>query len=75
MPSRFKRIRRLGESIRPPLTKADLDRITRILVILLSSNSLRTWRDHLGVSVDEAADDIDWILRAGIAAATREVAE
>src|SRR5918994_2491719 len=41
MPSRFERIRRLGESIKPPLTKADLDRITRILVILISSSSLR----------------------------------
>jgi AcrR family transcriptional regulator len=75
MPSRFRRIRALGESIEPPLTKADLDRITRILVILISQSSLRTWRDHLGASAEEVADDIDWILRAAIAAATREVAE
>ena len=75
MPSRFQRIRRLGESIQPPLTKADLDRITRILVILISQSSLRTWRDHLGASAEEVGDDIDWILRAAIAAATREVAE
>jgi AcrR family transcriptional regulator len=70
MPSRIERIRALGKSIEPPLAKADLDRITRILVILTSSASLRTWRDHLGVSADQAADDIDWILRAAIAAAT-----
>ena len=75
MPSRFQRIRRLGESVEPPLTKADLDRITRILVILISSSSLRTWRDHLGSSAEQAADDIDWILRAAIAAANREVAK
>jgi AcrR family transcriptional regulator len=75
MPSRFERIRAIGRSIEPPLAKADLDRITRILVILTSSSSLRTWRDHLEVSVDEAADDIDWILRAAIAAANRGVAE
>jgi AcrR family transcriptional regulator len=70
MPSRFERIRALGKSIEPPLAKADLDRITRILVILISSSSLRTWRDHLGASPEQAADDIDWILRAAIAAAT-----
>ena len=70
MPSRFERIRALGKSIEPPLAKADLDRITRILVILVSSSSLRTWRDHLGASPEQAADDIDWILRAAIAAAT-----
>ena len=75
MPSRFERIRAIGKSIEPPLTNADLDRITRILVILISSSSLRTWRDHLGASSEQVADDIDWILRAAIAAATREVAK
>jgi hypothetical protein len=30
---------------------------------------MRIWRDHLGSSVDEAADDIVWILRAAIATA------
>ena len=38
-----------GKSIEPPLSKADLDRITRMLVILISSSSMRTWLDHLGV--------------------------
>ncbi len=75
MPSRLERIRAIGKSIEPPLAKADLDRITRVLVILTSQSSLRTWRDHLGVSAEQAADDIDWILRAAIAAANREVAE
>jgi AcrR family transcriptional regulator len=70
MPSRVARIRAIGESVEPPLAKVDLDRITRILVILTSSSSLRTWRDHLGASPAQAADDIDWILRAAIAAAT-----
>lgn len=70
MPSRFERIRAIGRSVEPPLAKADLDRITRILVILTSSSSLRTWRDHLGATPEQAADDIDWILRAAIAAAT-----
>jgi len=40
------------------------------MLILTSSSSLRIWRDHLGSSVDEAADDIDWILRTAIAVAT-----
>jgi hypothetical protein len=72
MPSRYARIRRLGESIEPPLPAADLDRITRLLVVLISQSSLRTWRDHLGVSAEQAADDVDWILRAAIAAAREE---
>src|SRR5918992_928124 len=74
MPSRFARIRRLGESIEPPLSSEHLDRITRLLVVLISQSALRTWRDHLGVSAEQAADDVDWILRAVIAAARSEEA-
>jgi hypothetical protein len=29
------------------------------------------WRDHLGVSAEQAADDIDFIVRAAVAASTR----
>jgi AcrR family transcriptional regulator len=71
MPSRLERIGRLADSIEPRLSKADRDRITRLLVILTASSSLRMWRDHLGATVDEAADDIDWIVRTAVAAATR----
>ena len=74
MPGRFARIRRLGESIDPPLSSTHLNRITRLLVVLTSQSALRTWRDHLGVSADEAAEDVDWILRAVIAAARAEEA-
>ena len=72
MKGRFERIRRIGESVDPPLSKSDQDRITRLLVILTSSGSLRMWRDHLGSSVDEAVDDIDWFLKAAIAATRKE---
>jgi AcrR family transcriptional regulator len=70
MPSRIARIRRVADSIEPKLRKADRDRITRLLVVLTASASLRMWRDHLELSADEVADDIDWILRAAIAAAS-----
>ena len=62
------------ESIEPPLSDVALDRITRLLVVLISQSSLRTWRDHLGVSADQAAEDVDWVLRAVIAAARSEEA-
>ena len=74
MPSRLVRIRRLGESIDPPLSNPALDRITRLLVVLISSSALRMWRDHLGVPADQVAEDVDWILRAAIAAARSEEA-
>ena len=70
MPQRLARIRRIAESIAPGLSGQDRDRITRLIAILTSSSALRMWRDHLGSSVDEAADDVDWIVRAAIAAST-----
>jgi AcrR family transcriptional regulator len=68
MPTRYQRIRRLADSIEPKLRKADRDRITRLLVVVTESSSLRMWRDHLGLSVDEVAKEVDWIVRAAIAA-------
>ena len=70
MPDRLERIRRFSDSIEPKLRKVDRDRIARLLMILSSSSALRMWRDYLGSSVDQAADDVDWVVRAAIAAAT-----
>ncbi len=70
MPDRLALGRQLADSIVPKLAEGDRDRIARLLVILTTSSALRVWRDHLGSSVDEAADDVDWVVRAAIAAAT-----
>jgi AcrR family transcriptional regulator len=70
MPARLEIYRRLADAIAPNLTQPDRARIARVLTILISSSALRLWRDHLGSSVEEAADDIDWVIRAAIAAST-----
>jgi AcrR family transcriptional regulator len=70
MPDRIAMFRRIASSIEPPPSKVDRDRIARLLVILTASSSLRLWRDQLGSSVEEAADDVDWVIRAVIASAT-----
>jgi hypothetical protein len=41
--------------------------LARVLIILSSSSAMRMWLDHLGSSVDEAADDVEWLIRAVIA--------
>lgn len=69
MPQRLEYGRRLVAEAAPELGSEDRDRIARLLAVLLTSASLRAWRDHLGTSVDVVADDIDWVLRAAIAAA------
>ncbi|MGZ8563591.1 MAG: TetR/AcrR family transcriptional regulator [Candidatus Limnocylindria bacterium] len=71
MPERLEVYRRLADAIAPNLAQPDRARIARVLTVLISGSALRLWRDHLGASVEEAADDIDWVIRAAVAASTR----
>lgn len=68
LPGRLAIGREVLDTVRPPLAHDVRDRIARLLVVLLTSASLRTWR-QLDATVDEAAEDIQWIVRAAIAAA------
>ncbi len=68
MPARLEINRRLADAIAPNLARPDRARIARILTILISSSALRLWRDHLGSSVEEAADDIEFVIHAAVAA-------
>ena len=70
MPDRLAIFRWLADSIVPKPSETDRDRIARVLVILTASSALRLWRDQLDSSVDEAADDVDWVVRALIASAS-----
>jgi AcrR family transcriptional regulator len=70
MPDRLAIFRGLADSIVPKPSEADRDRIARVLVILTASSALRLWRDQLDSSVYEAADDVDWVVRALIASAS-----
>ena len=70
MPRRLAAFRRVADSLEPKPSDADRDRIARLLVILTASSALRLWRDQIGSSVEEAADDVDWVLRAVIASTT-----
>ncbi|HET6744983.1 MAG TPA: TetR/AcrR family transcriptional regulator [Candidatus Limnocylindria bacterium] len=71
MPERLAIFRRIADTVEPKLADEDRDRLVRLMVVLSTSSSLRTWRNHLGASVDETADDIDWIVRAAIAASRK----
>lgn len=68
-PGRYAMSRTFAAGVMPGATKVEQDRLARVLVVLASSSAMRIWRDHLGSSVDEAADDIDWVLRT-VSAAT-----
>ena len=70
MPDRFRFSQRLVGTIAPDLPMADRNRIARVMLIMTMSSALRTWRDHLGASADDAADDVEWALRSLIAASS-----
>ncbi len=70
IPHRVAAFRRVADSIKPKPSEVNRDRIARLLVILTASSALRLWRDQLGSSVDEAAADVDWVLRAITSAAS-----
>lgn len=72
MPSRIERTRDLARSIAPGRSKADIERLTRLLVILTGTAAFRTWREDLGSSVEEAVGDIEWAMRALVAASERK---
>ncbi len=69
MPDRLATFRTLTDSIVPQLAEGDRDRITRLVVVLTASSTLRMWRDDLGLSVDQVADDVEWAVRSAVAAA------
>jgi AcrR family transcriptional regulator len=73
MPRRLAIFGDLVDSVDPKLARADRDRVVHLLVVLSTSSALRTLRDHLGLSVDEVAEEIDWLVRAIIAAAQRKM--
>lgn len=70
MPARLAMSRRFAAAVAPGAGPADRERIARVMLVLFSSASMRAWRDYLGVSVAEAADDVDWVLRSLVAATT-----
>jgi AcrR family transcriptional regulator len=71
MPNRLALFGTFADSIEPKLAAADRDRLVRLLAVLSQSASLRMWRDHLGLSIDEVADEIDWVVRAVVDSAQR----
>jgi AcrR family transcriptional regulator len=69
--SRLALTREIADAIAPGLADEDRERLARLLIILTTTASVRMWRDHLGLSLEEAADDVDWAVKATIAGLRR----
>jgi AcrR family transcriptional regulator len=68
-PNRVRLGRAIADGVAPELPEAERDRVARLLLVMTSSSALRMWREHLGRSVEEIADEIDRAVRAVIASA------
>jgi AcrR family transcriptional regulator len=64
MPERLRANRAAVDTLAPQLTDEDRDRLARLMVVLTSSSSLRTWTEYLHLAPEEAADDVAWAVRA-----------
>jgi AcrR family transcriptional regulator len=60
MPDRVKLIKKNVAERVPGLSAADLDRLTRVLLILMSSATMRAYKDYLGMNAMDAAEDVAW---------------
>jgi AcrR family transcriptional regulator len=62
MPQRLGIIRKTIAERVPGLAGEDLDRLTRVAMILMSSATMRAYKDYLGLPAMEAAEDVAWTL-------------
>jgi AcrR family transcriptional regulator len=71
MDARLAVSRKVAETIAPDLSVEDREHLARIGILLTMSASARMLRDHLGLSLEEAVDEVDWAIRAVIAGRSR----
>jgi AcrR family transcriptional regulator len=60
MPQRVALARKTSAEHVPGLTGDDLDRFTRIFLMLTSSATMRAYKDYLGMDASQAASDVAW---------------
>lgn len=70
MGARVAMARRIADAIAPELPPEDRERLARLVIVLTMSATARMLREHLGRSVDEAVDDIEWAVGTVIAGRT-----
>ena len=71
MPERVAMTRQFVATVAPTAGDADRERITRLLSVITNSAAMHVWRDYFGSTADRAAADVEWVLRAVIAAAAQ----
>ena len=60
--------RQAAAAMAPELTSENREHLARLIIVLTTTATARMLREHLGLSVDEAVDEVEWAVRAVIAA-------
>ena len=71
MPQRVALARKTVAERVPGMTGDELDRFTRVFLILTSSAAMRAYKDYLGLDASQAATDVAWAVEALQRAARR----
>src|SRR5437762_11766335 len=69
MPARVRSLRAVADGLAPDLPPANRARLGRLFLLLTTTSSFRTLHEHLGLSADDAAADVAWLIRAALAGA------
>ena len=62
MPQRVALARKTIAERLPGLSGDALDRFTRVFLILMSSATMRAYKDYLGMDASQAANDVAWVV-------------
>jgi AcrR family transcriptional regulator len=73
--ARLAMARQIADAIAPNLSGQDRERLARFVIVLTMSATARMLRDHLGLSLSEAVDDVEWAVQAVIAGRAARAAE
>ena len=62
MPQRWDIVRKtIGQRV-PGLSNEELDRLSRLCLILMSSATMRAYKDYLGMNATQTAEEVAWTL-------------
>lgn len=60
---RLELLRKTFHNVEPGLEPEQLDHLAKLALILTTSEAFQQWTDRLGLSPDEAADEVMWAIR------------
>jgi AcrR family transcriptional regulator len=60
---RLRMMRTAFESMEPAMSPEHLDHMSRLATMLTTSDTYRDWKERLGLTPDEAADEVMWTIR------------